>query len=213
MGLDRLEAAIDSEALNTTAPTPEPPRLICVLGAESTGKTTLARALAAHFDCPWVNEYLRQFCDQNGRTPKAHEQLTILRTQRQHEIAAQRKATRQAKRYVFCDTAPLLTAIYSDFVFGDAGLYGLARALHSNYALTLLLAPDIPWVADGLQRDGAQVRGPITDLITRDLADLKAPRAQIAGHGPQRLLAALNAIAATDSIGHPGTEIAALGPN
>src|ERR1035437_2749974 len=41
-------------------------RLICIIGAECTGKTTLARALAEHFDCPWVPEYLRDFCDAHG---------------------------------------------------------------------------------------------------------------------------------------------------
>ena len=179
---------------------PEAPRLVCILGAESTGKSTLTRALATHFDCPWVDEYLREFCDQNRRTPEAHEQAAILHTQRQLEISAQQQGLQQAKRYVFCDTSPLLTAIYSEFVFGDTGLYALARRLQLNYALTLLLAPDIPWVADGLQRDGEQVRGPITERIIRELADLKVPHAPIAGHGPQRLRAAINAITSIDSI-------------
>lgn len=177
---------------------PRPPSLVCILGAESTGKTTLARGLASHFDCPWVSEYLRQFCDANGRTPTAHEQSMILQTQRQNEIVVQRDASQRASRFVFCDTAPLLTAIYSNFVFGDSTLYALARTLHANYALTLLLEPDIAWVADGVQRDGAQVRGPITELIRRELANLKAPQAAVSGHGEQRMVAALNAIAAMD---------------
>ncbi len=181
--------------MNTLAPAPEAPRLICVLGAESTGKTTLTRALAAHFDCPWVDEYLREFCDEHGRTPKTHEQSTILHTQRQHEVAAQQLAAQQGKGFVFCDTAPLLTAIYSDFVFADTALYASARTLHSNYALTLLLAPDIPWVADGLQRDGEQVRGPITELVRRELVNLQARQTEVSGQGEQRLRAALNAIA------------------
>ena len=195
-----MEAENLHPAVNAPVATREAPRLVCILGAESTGKSTLTRALATHFDCPWVDEYLRQFCDQNQRTPKAHEQAAILHTQRQHEISAWRQASQQAKRYVFCDTSPLLTAIYSEFVFGDTSLYALARQLHLNYALTLLLVPDIPWVADGLQRDGEQVRGPITEQISRELTDLKVPQVRIAGQGPQRLRAALNAIATMDSI-------------
>ena len=73
------------------------PKLICILGAESTGKTTLARQLAVHFDCPWVPEYLRAFCDERGRTPYRDEQALILETQHVHELVAAAKARAAAQ--------------------------------------------------------------------------------------------------------------------
>ena len=170
------------------------PKLICIIGAESTGKTTLVQALATHFDCPWVTEHLREFCESRGRTPTQHEQSLILETQVSNEVAAQFTANQRNRRYVFCDTAPLLTAIYSDFVFNDNSLYARARALHSRYALTLLLQPDIAWVADGLQRDGAHVREPITALIERELVAINAPVVRISGQGDARVQAATHAI-------------------
>jgi NadR type nicotinamide-nucleotide adenylyltransferase len=169
-------------------------RLICILGAESTGKTTLAQALARHFDCPWVPEYLRQFCHENARTPRRDEQALVIKMQRDAEIAAQAQATAQQAAFVFCDTAPLLTAIYSDFIFGDKSLLAQGRSLHANYALTLLLAPDIDWVADGLQRDGEHVRAPVHQCLQQELAALALPVVQIEGGGDRRLLAALQAI-------------------
>ena len=172
-------------------------KLICILGAESTGKTTLAQALAAHFDCPWVPEYLRAFCEVRRRTPRQHEQALILETQVIHEMSATLTAQRLSRPYVFCDTAPLLTAIYSEFVFDDTSLYTRARELHSRYALTLLLAPDINWVADGMQRDGAHVREPITHLIERELAEINATVVRISGQGDARVQAATRAIGAT----------------
>lgn len=175
------------------------PKLVCIIGAECTGKTTLARALAEHFDCPWVPEYLREFCDAHGRTPTRDEQLQILETQHAGELAAQARAMQQGKPFVFCDAAPLLTAIYSDYIFGDRSLYARARSLHSNYALTLLLAPHIAWVADGLQRDGAQVRAPVTRLIERELAALALPLIRVAGLTEARLATALEAIKAFNS--------------
>jgi nicotinamide riboside kinase len=123
------------------------------LGAECTGKTTLAQALATQMSGLWVPEYLRMFCDQHGRTPRQNEQAHILDMQVRQEEEALAIAEQQRRAYLFCDTAPLLTAIYSDAVLGDHTLYPQARALHARYALTLHLAPDIPWVADGLQRD------------------------------------------------------------
>ena len=173
-----------------------PPRLICIIGAESTGKTTLARALAIQFDCPWVPEYLREFCDMHGRTPTRDEQELILETQHRAVGIAQLGAAQQELPFVFCDTAPLLTAIYSDFIFEDQSLYARARALHAGYALTLLLNPDIAWVADGLQRDGEQVREPITEMIAHELDTMAVTRVTIAGQGKARFGSAIDAIAA-----------------
>ncbi len=169
-------------------------RLICILGAESTGKTTLAQALARHFDCPWVPEYLRQFCQTEGRTPQREEQVQVLETQVRWESEALAQADQMHAPFVFCDTAPLLTAIYSNYIFADTSLLPRGRSLHANYALTLLLAPDIDWVADGLQRDGEHVRAPVHQFIERELTALALPFARISGQGPQRLAAALAAI-------------------
>lgn len=169
------------------------PLLICLMGAECSGKTTLAQALARHFAGRWVPEHLRRFCEVHGRTPKAHEQAGILQAQLALEAQTLVLARNEGCGYVFCDTAPLLTAIYSDFHFSDSTLYERARALQERYALTLALAPDLPWRADGGQRDGAPTRARIHALIERELA--RQPRvARISGTGEARLQAAIRAV-------------------
>ena len=70
------------------------------------------------------------------------------------------------------------------------------KCLHAHYALTLLLAPDIAWVADGLQRDGEQVRGPVTQMLIRELAALTQPVSTVTGQGSARLHAAIEAVTA-----------------
>lgn len=174
------------------------PRLVCLAGAECTGKTTLAQALAAHFRgvSLWVPEYLRIFCERQGRTPKRHEQLHILQEQVRQEQQTLESARRLGLAWVFCDTAPLLTAIYSDCLFDDAGLYAQARALHGRYALTLVLEPDIPWVADGILRDGAQARAVVHARLVQRLAAWGVPYTRICGQGAQRQRAAIEALAA-----------------
>jgi nicotinamide riboside kinase len=166
------------------------PLLICLIGAECTGKTTLAQSLAQEFSGRWVPERLRQFCDALGRTPLQHEQTDILEQQARDELAALEEATRQQQSTVFCDTAPLLTAVYSEFVFGDTSLYPRARALHARYALTLVLEPDLPWIADGLQRDGASVQLPIHTKIMHELQHMGSKIVLVAGTGPLRAAAA-----------------------
>jgi len=150
------------------------PRLICLIGAECAGKTTLATALAQHFNGLVVPEALRNFCDQQGRTPQQSEQEALLQVQVAQEDQAVAQARRLGLRYVFCDTAPLLTAVYSDHYFGDKSLYPCALALHSRYALTLFLEPDLPWVADGLQRDGGLAQQCVHALLAQKLPGMEA---------------------------------------
>lgn len=168
--------------------------LICLMGAECTGKTTLAKALAAHFSGLWVPEHLREFCDLHGRTPRADEQAGIMRAQLEREEQAVARARETGRGYVFCDSAPLLTAIYSDFYFSDASLLACAHALHTRYALTLFLQPDMPWVPDGLQRDGGPVRAAIHARVLHELRAMRHPCIKVAGSGASRLRAAILAV-------------------
>lgn len=168
--------------------------MIAILGAESTGKTSLARALAQEFHSPWVPEYLRSFCENNKRTPRREEQSLILETQAIHERAALVEAMRTQAPFVFCDATPLTTAIYSDYVFGDTALYDRARELHARFAHSLLLANDLAWIADGFFRDGAHVRARIFEMIERALQATDASFSIIKGDGHTRTLAAMHAI-------------------
>jgi nicotinamide riboside kinase len=169
---------------------------IAIVGAESTGKTALAQALAERLaadtglSTTWVPEWLRQWCDNTGRTPLAHEQPAIARAQ--HERIEAAAATHQV---VVCDTTALMTAVYSRWVFGDRSLEDRAASLHRAMDITLLTAVDLPWVADGLQREGPQVREPVDALLRELLLAYRLPFALVAGQGPARLEAAVDAVA------------------
>ena len=174
---------------------PKPP-LICLIGAECTGKSTLAQALADHFSGLWVPEQLRAFCALHGRTPLASEQVLIMRAQFEQEERTAARAGQTGRPYVFCDSPPLLTAIYSDFHFADRSLFEQAQAWHRRYALTLFLQPDLPWEPDGLLRDGACVRGAIHIRVRQALEALRCPCVEVSGSGEGRLQAAIDAIKA-----------------
>lgn len=158
---------------------------IAILGAESSGKSTLAEALAQRYRTLWIPEYLREFVDTTGRTPEPHEQILIARTQIARELAA--AADARAKDYLFCDTTPVMTAIYSRYCFGsvDAPLAALARA--HRYELTLVAAPDCPWEADGLQRVSDAVRQDIHREVLATLDDMETPYVLIAGALEERI--------------------------
>jgi nicotinamide riboside kinase len=169
---------------------------IALLGAECTGKTQLAALLAPRLArdtglrVAWVPEHLRQWCDQVGRTPLAHEQASILRTQHERiEAAAARHDI------VVCDTTALMTAVYSRFVFGDRSLEQHAVALQQRMTMTLLMAIDLPWVADGHQRDGDHVREPVDAMLRELLLSHRLPWAVVSGLGAARLESAVDALA------------------
>jgi len=100
---------------------------------------------------------------------------------------------------VLCDSAPLLTAVYSVHYFDDHSLLAPALAHHRLYAATLVLRPDLPWIADGIQRDGAPVRAAVDALLACHLDAAAITAHAVAGHGRARLDAALAALRAVDA--------------
>jgi NadR type nicotinamide-nucleotide adenylyltransferase len=158
-------------------------RRIAILGAESSGKSTLAAGLAERYGTLWVPEYLREFVDTHGRVPREEDQFGIARTQLERE---QQDAPR-ARRFLFCDTTPLMTAVYSRIYWQrvDAQLEALARG--HDYALTLVTALDTPWVADGLQRESEAVRQSVHRLLLETLDERAIPFVLLEGSLPHRL--------------------------
>jgi len=172
----------------------KPAFVIAIVGAESSGKTTLAQQLqtrlaADGLTTALVGETLREFCDRHRRTPRIDEQAAIAAEQ------TQRIATAAANHaVVVADTTALMTAVYSELVFGDASLYAIGEAAHRRAGLTLLTALDLPWQADGLQRDGEHVRAPVDAAIRAALERIAHPFVVVSGQGEARLQSAWHAV-------------------
>lgn len=167
---------------------------IALLGAESTGKTRLAGKLAARLDMQGrtavvVPEVLREWCEREQRTPRPEEQLPIAQEQERRVGLAAATAD-----IVIADTTALMVAIYSAMLFEDGSLYPFALASQRGYDATLLTGLDLPWVADGLQRDGPHVREPVDALVRAALARAGVPYRVIYGQGEERLENALGAL-------------------
>lgn len=163
---------------------------VALLGAESTGKTTLAQALAQTYQTVWVPEYGRAFVERQGRLPEAHEMLSIA----QKQVDWEAEACQRAYKILFADTTPLTTALYADYYFGAAepALWRLAET-HA-YDLILVTEDDIPWVADGLQRDGETVRYALQKRFKQKLTDLQLPFHLVKGDLETRLQTAIQCI-------------------
>jgi len=176
------------------------PLRIGLVGAECTGKTTLACALADALPGLWVPELLREFCDRHGRTPGRDEQSALLREQIAREARVFEQARREGLGFVLCDSTPLVTALYSVEIFGDASLIAQALEHQRGYAATLLAATDLPWQADGIQRDGPLARERFHRRLSRTLREQRIAFARIAGEPAHRLATALDAVHAAAAL-------------
>jgi len=165
---------------------------IAILGAESTGKSSLAQSLALVLEsratpAATISEALRDWCNTHARTPRPEEQWAIAQEQASRVDAA-------TAQVVIADTTPLMTAVYSELLFGDTSLYPFALQHQSRYTLTLLTGLDLPWVADGIQRDSAQARARVDARLRQVLQQHALPHSMVYGTGQARTVHALQAM-------------------
>ena len=121
---------------------------ICILGGESSGKTTLAQAMATHFDTTWVPEYGRELWELKNGQLLFEDMLKIGRIQVERELAL----SLSANQFLICDTSPLTTLFYSKEMFGVADP-ALERLATRQYDHTFLCVPDFGFVQDKTRRD------------------------------------------------------------
>jgi HTH-type transcriptional repressor of NAD biosynthesis genes len=122
------------------------PRLV-LLGAESSGKTTLSIALAEALGTVWVPEFGRTLHEQKNGALVYEDLLYIGRRQ----LELEDEATAQAHGWLICDTNAATTALYSYYYFHrcDPALQRLAQVCRQRYAHTFVCMPTTPFEDDG----------------------------------------------------------------
>jgi NadR type nicotinamide-nucleotide adenylyltransferase len=163
---------------------------VVIVGAESTGTTTLATDLAAALGTNWVAEYgreysaLKQARGENGW--HSDEFLEIAREQtRREDLAA-----REANRVLVCDTNAFATVLWHRRYLGadDPRLIAFAESCRAD--LYLLTGDEIPFVQDGL-RDGEHLRHVMHGWFEEALAAQAVPWRLVRGSRRERLDQAL----------------------
>ena len=125
---------------------------VCFHGAESTGKSVLAKKLADRLGCPLVPEYGRAYAETHGTEFAMADLLAMAREQDR----LMREAARKRPPLLLLDTDPLMTAAWAEMLFGEVPGELLSYPKAEHY---LLFLPDVPWVGTRAVGGDARVRG------------------------------------------------------
>lgn len=160
-------------------------RRLGLLGAESTGKTTLADALARTVDAFIAEEYLRDFVRDYGRLPTLADQEGIFLTQQATVSTVLRAAVHAGVPWIIADPLPLMTAVYSIVYFDDDTLLPMGIDDASGYDLLVWCAPDFAGVPEPGMRDGDSIRQR-TDEVIADRIAPHLPLLRVTGDAASR---------------------------
>ncbi|MGB3181395.1 MAG: ATP-binding protein [Cyclobacteriaceae bacterium] len=162
---------------------------IAVTGPESSGKTTLASALASKYHVPWVQEYSREYLTELSGPYQEEDLLAIAHGQ----VALESKTSVSNPPLLICDTDMTVMAIWSLVRYGRLNP-GIALLEQENlYHHTLLCKPDIPW-EPGPLRENPNDRDELYKRYYDRLTKLKKPFTIIEGTEETRLKTAVSAI-------------------
>lgn len=167
---------------------------VVLFGPESTGKTTLAKQLARHYNSVWVPEYAREYLQKKwnneGKTCEPKDLLPIAIGQ----MALENELAKKTDSVLICDTDLLETKVYSETYYSGACDKVLEKyALENTYDLYFLTYIDTPWEADDL-RDKPQEREAMFNIFELALKKHKRPYVLLKGDKKERLDMAIKQI-------------------
>jgi HTH-type transcriptional regulator, transcriptional repressor of NAD biosynthesis genes len=166
-------------------------RRIVVVGAESTGTTTLASDLAQRLKTVWVPEYGRRFTEDHGIGHLWQSRDFDLIAQRQAEM--EDEAAKRSGPVLVCDTDVLATAIWHERYLGERSSSVESMAEHRRPHMYVLTDDEIPFVQDGI-RDGEHLRGWMTERFREELHETGVPWTEVWGTRQQRVVQTLRAM-------------------
>lgn len=168
---------------------------ICLVGAESTGKTTLAQMLADRYRTVWVREYGREYSERKlaegaGYDWRSEEFTLIAQTQCERE----NEAARLANKVLICDTDAFATGVWHRRYMDERSPEVEAIAAgHRRPDLYLLTDVGVPFVQDGT-RDGESIREWMHETFVAELNAQRRPFRLLSGSWQERFNTAVECV-------------------
>jgi NadR type nicotinamide-nucleotide adenylyltransferase len=164
---------------------------IAILGAESTGKTTLCQQLAKHYHTLFVPEFARDYFDIHDINCYTIEDLDIIAKK---QIELENTCLRKANTILICDTTLITIKIWSLHKFNTVSDYISNSINQMNYDLYLISNNDVPWIEDNQRKDKSK-REHIFEMNQSELNKINTNYSILTGINQNRLE---NAIAFID---------------
>ena len=158
---------------------------IVLVGPESTGKSTLTKELAAHFEAPYVTEYARKYIEYLDRDYTQEDILKIAKKQYQLE-----KKISTSNSYLFLDTDLLVCKVWSEYKYQNCDDWILSRIENEIDRHYLLCDIDLNWEYDP-QREHPINRKEIFEIYKRELSELNLSFQIVSGCKHERINNAL----------------------
>ena len=169
-------------------------RRVVITGSESTGKTTLAHDLGAHFGAPCVAEFARDYADAQTLAGRKLDETDVEPIAR-GTIERQDVALGSGTSIVFLDTDLVSTVVYAHHYYGRCPPWIESAARDRRGDLYLLCDIDVPWIPDGV-RDIPHQRAYMHALFVERLALLGARVVTVRGTWEERFLVSVAAVMA-----------------
>lgn len=167
---------------------------VVLFGPESTGKTTLSRQLARHYNSIWVPEYAREYLQNKWNNERKTCEVDDLLPIAEGQIKLENKLAQKTKTVLICDTDLLETKVYSEaYYLGSCNPILEKYALENTYDLYFLTYIDTPWEADDL-RDKSEHREKMFKAFQKALVVNKRPYVLLKGNREERLELAIKHI-------------------
>lgn len=165
--------------------------IFCLTGPESTGKTTLCKALSNYFHGMWIPEYARDYVENLGRKYHYNDVCHIARKQ----IEQLEQAKKVDSSFIFFDTDLIITKVWFELCFEKIPLFVTDYLKKSPVDCYLLCFPDIEWQRDAVRENGtAQQRQNLFDRYKQEIEILGKSYFVIEGQGTTRLQNAINKV-------------------
>ncbi len=155
---------------------------VVLYGPESTGKTTLAKQLAEHYNTLWVPEYMREYLQNKWDSKKELVVKEDLIPIAKGQLKLERKVSKQVENLLICDTNLLELKVYSEYYYdGFCSLEIKTEATKNNYSIYFLTYVDTPWEADDL-RDRPENRVELFRIFEAELKKHGFPYVILSGN-------------------------------
>lgn len=176
---------------------------IVVIGPESTGKSTLCRHLAEHFETVWCPEYAREYLLTNGKDYSYTDLLAIAKGQiageeNWAELLEKRAAPLLEQDYdipYFIDTNMVVMKVWAEFVFNKCHPYIEEQLAKRKYNHYLLCQPDLEWEKDELREyPDLETRERLFFIYKNYLEQQSVPWTLIKGKNDDRIQSAIRTV-------------------